>query len=80
LITAWSDSLSTMQGFLDSNGYRVTNNYQRDGTLFSTYANIYWPGNNSIPTNYLIDRDGRVRFKDHFVTAAVWGDYIEELL
>gem|GEM_PF-2676555 len=82
MVSAWSDSISGMQSWLDTNGYRVTNNYQRDSTLFVIYRDLYWPGHTTIPTTYLIDRDGRVRAKSGYDgnLSNTWAPYINELL
>ena len=82
-ITAWSMTLVGMQSWLETQELQeeYTDYYaDADRVAFHAYR-IKFNAENAIPTNYLIDRDGNVRF--YLVGEIVedeWAGYIEELL
>jgi len=82
LITVWRETLSQMQSWLSSRGYgEYTNNYEdTDSDIFGLYVDAF-TGEETVPTNYLIDRDGNVRYWEiGEISEGAWADLIEELL
>ena len=82
LITVWSVTLAQMQTWLNAKGHAAyTDNYQdTDSEILGVYVDEF-TGDETIPTSYLIDRDGNVRhWEIGEINEGDWGDLIEELL
>lgn len=82
VVTVWPDTLAQMQTWLNAKGYgEYTDNYQdTDLVILGDYADAF-SGEESVPVNFLIDRDGNVRhWEIGEIIEGDWADYIEELL
>ena len=82
LITAWPVTLEQMQTWLNSKGYAeyTDNYYDADSEILGIYVDEF-TGDETIPTSYLIDRDGNVRhWEIGEINEAEWAGLIEELL
>ncbi len=82
LVVVWPNTLSQMQTWLNAKGYgEYTDNYQdTDLEILGVYADAF-AGEESVPMNFLIDRDGNVRHWElGEINEGDWEVYIEELL
>jgi hypothetical protein len=71
-----------MQTWLNAKGFgEYTDNYQdTDTAILSDYADAFGT-EESVPLNFLIDRDGNVRFWElSAINQSEWAGFIEELL
>ncbi len=82
LVVVWPDTLAQMQTWLNAKGYgEYTDNYQdTDAAILGDYAGAF-AVEESVPLNFLIDRDGNVRFWElGEISEGEWAGLIEELL
>lgn len=82
LVVVWPNTLSQMQTWLNAKGYgEYTDHYQdTDSDILGLYVDAF-TGEESVPMNFLIDRDGNVRhWEIGEINEGDWADYIGELL
>lgn len=82
LITTWPVTLAQMQTWLNAkeHGEYTDNYYDADSEILGIYVDGF-THDETIPTSYLIDRDGNVRYWEiGEINEGDWAGMIEELL